>query len=465
MSEGHDAQPEYLASSPDKEPAERTEVAEEAATQARLDARNRAQATDQAAGTEPAAAQPSTFAARFLRALWSANTVTVTVLAIALAMVLGAILIIVSDANVRRTYSYFFTRPSDALTASWNKVADAYANLFKGAIVDPEALAGAFNGTVRWERVFYPISETLSYTAPLAFTGLAFAVAFRGGLFNIGVQGQAIMGAIAAGLVGFLLPLPVGVHLLVALLAAALAGGLYGYVPGILKARTGAHEVITTIMLNYVALFFLSWLIVQEGIQAAGRTDAISEAVHPSAELPRLLAPVGQSLRVHLGIVLAVLVVWGVAWLLGRSTFGFELRAVGLNPEASRTAGMNVARTYAMVMAVAGALAGLGGATILLGTAFALTGAVVGSAGFDGLLVGLLGRAKPWGVLLAALLFGALRAGGNQLQVGSGISLELVSVLQALIVVFVAAPALVAAIFRLRPAQAGGLETGMAKGW
>src|SRR5690606_8550461 len=163
-------------------------------------------------------------------------------------------------------------------------------------------------------------------------------------------------------------------------------GGLYGYVPGILKARTGAHEVITTIMLNYVALFFLSWLIVQEGIQAAGRTDAISEAVHPSAELPRLLAPVGQSLRVHLGIVLAVLVVWGVAWLLGRSTFGFELRAVGLNPEASRTAGMNVARTYAMVMAVAGALAGLGGATILLGTAFALTGAVVGSAGFDGLL-------------------------------------------------------------------------------
>src|SRR5690606_38843754 len=192
MSEGHDAQPEYLASSPDKEPAERTEVAEEAATQARLDARNRAQATDQAAGTEPAAAQPSTFAARFLRALWSANTVTVTVLAIALAMVLGAILIIVSDANVRRTYSYFFTRPSDALTASWNKAADAYANLFKGAIVDPEALAGAFNGTVRWERVFYPISETLSYTAPLAFTGLAFAVAFRGGLFNIGVQGQAI---------------------------------------------------------------------------------------------------------------------------------------------------------------------------------------------------------------------------------------------------------------------------------
>jgi simple sugar transport system permease protein len=154
-----------------------------------------------------------------------------------------------------------------------------------------------------------------------------------------------------------------------------------------------------------------------------------------------------------------------MAWLLRRSTFGFELRAVGLNPDASRTAGMSVGSTYVVVMVVAGALAGLGGSMIVMGTAFTLTTAVVGSTGFDGLLVGLLGRAKPWGVFLAALLFGGLQAGGNRMQSFSGISLELVSVLQALIVVFVAAPALVSAIFRLRPARGGGLETGMAKGW
>ncbi len=413
----------------------------------------------------PEGPEPSTFAVRFLRNLWTSNTVTVTILAIALATVIGAILIIVSDPSVRSAYTYFFARPSDALTASWNKVVDAYSNLLEGSIVDPEAIQRAINGQVPWERVFFPISETLAYAAPLAFTGLAFAIAFRGGLFNIGVQGQAIMGAIGTGLAGFLLPLPIGIHVVVALIAGALGGALWGFIPGILKARTGAHEVITTIMLNYVALYFLSWLIIQNGIQYPGRSDAISKPVDDSAKLPRLLEPLGPSLRLHLGIVLAVLAAWAMAWLLKRSTFGFELRAVGLNPAASRTAGMSVASTYVMVMVVSGALAGLGGSMIVMGTAYTLTNAVIGSAGFDGLLVGLLGRAKPWGVLAAALLFGALQAGGNRMQSFSGISLELVGVLQALIVVFVAAPALISAVFRLRPARTGGLETGMAKGW
>jgi ABC-type uncharacterized transport system permease subunit len=409
--------------------------------------------------------EPRTFAGRFLRNLWSANAVTVSALAIVLALLVGAILVIVSDPIVRSKYSYFFARPADALEASWDKVSVAYSNLFKGSIVDSVAVRGAIDGTLPWDRVFFPISETLTYAAPLAFTGLAFAVALRGGLFNIGVQGQAIMGAVGAALAGFLLPLPVGLHLVVAVLAGALGGAVWGYVPGILKARTGAHEVITTIMLNYVALFFLSWLIIQKGVQDVGRTDAISRPVDASARLTRLLDWVGPSLRVHLGIVFAALTAWGVAWLLRRSTFGFELRAVGLNPEASRTAGIGVATTYTLVMVVAGALAGLGGATVVLGTALTLTPAVAGSVGFDGLLVGLLGRARPWGVFLAALLFGALQAGGNRMQSYSGISLELVGVLQALIVIFVAAPALVSAVFRLRPARAGALAPGTMKGW
>ena len=185
-----------------------------------------------------------------------------------------------------------------------------------------------------------------------------------------------------------------------------------------------------------------------------------------SARLPRLLEWIGPSLRVDLGIVLAVLAVVAVAWVLRRATFGFELRAVGLSPRAARVAGMSVTGTYVLVMAVASALAGLGGAAIVLGPALALTTAVIGTAGFDGILVGLLGRARPWGVFAAALLFGGLQAGGNRMQVAAGTSLELTQVIQALIVIFVAAPALVKAIFALRAARARGIavaETG--RGW
>ncbi|MEO3743905.1 ABC transporter permease [Plantactinospora sp. B5E13] len=399
----------------------------------------------------------------FVRNLWSANTVTVTVLAIVLAMVIGAILIIISDPDVLHTFSYFTARPSDALNASWAVVSDAYANLFKGAIVDPAAVTGWINGTNGWQPVFAPISETLTYTAPLVFTGLAVSLAFRGGLFNIGAQGQATIGVILAALAGFLLPLPPVVHLVVALVAGALGGAVWGFASGFLKARTGAHEVITTIMLNYVATYFLAWIIMQHGVHAPDRTDAISRSVDGSAQLPRLL---GGDLRVHLGIVLAVGATWAISWLLNRSTFGFELRAVGANPEAARTAGISVAKTYVLVMVIAGALSGLGGANMVLGsTATALTPLVVAQIGFDGILVALLGRVKPWGVALAALLFGALQAGGNRMQSYASVSLELVTVLQALIVIFIAAPALVKAIFGLRAARAARLQTSMAKGW
>jgi general nucleoside transport system permease protein len=411
-------------------------------------------------------APPPTFAVRFLQQLWSANTVTVTVLAIVLALVVGAILIIISDPAVRATYGYFFARPTDALTTSWAAVYDAYLNLFRGAVVDVRVVGRVVDGELPVSRAFGPISETLSYATPLVFTGLAFALAFRGGLFNIGVQGQAILGAIGAALAGFLLPLPVALHLVVAVLAGALLGAAWGFVPGFLKASTGAHEVIVTIMLNWVGLFFLSWLIIQSWVSDPARADAISQRVDRSARLPRLLDWIGPGLRVDLGIVLALLAVFAVAWLLKRATFGFELRAVGLSPDAARVAGMSVTTTYVLVMVVAGALAGLGGMAVVLGPALALTPQVIGTVGFDGILVGLLGRARPWGVFAAALLFGALQAGGNRMQVAAGVSLELVQVIQALIVIFVAAPALVKAVFALRAARAGGIaaaDTG--RGW
>jgi simple sugar transport system permease protein len=387
----------------------------------------------------------------FVRNLWSANTVTVTVLSVVLAMLLGAVLIIVSDREVLATYSYITARPRDALQGSWTLVSEAYANLFKGAIADPVTLTGWVSGSNGWQQAFFPISETLLYAAPLVFTGLSVAIAFRGGLFNIGAQGQTVLGMVVAAAAGFLLPLPPVLHLLVALLGGILGGAAWGFVPGILKARTGAHEVITTIMMNNIAALFLTWLILQDGIQDPNRSDAISRPVDGSARLPHLL---GADLRVHLGILLAVAGTWVVAWLIDRSTFGFELRAVGANADAAKTAGIPVAGTYAVLMVVAGGLAGLGGATQLLGVAYALTPAVAANLGFDGLLVALLGRNRPWGVLLAALLFGALRAGGNRMQSFSSISLELVTVVQALIVIFIAAPAMVKAIFQLRAARA-----------
>ncbi|MDG4833374.1 ABC transporter permease [Solwaraspora sp. WMMD1047] len=435
------------APSPDKDPATGT------------------QTTRAAAADNPAdgSAGGGSFLQHFLHNLWAANTFTVTVLAIVLAMLIGAVLIIVSDPDVLATYGYLTSRPSDAVNSSWTAVSEAYANLFKGAVFDPAAISAWADGSGSWQAVFAPISETLTYTAPLVFTGLSVALAFRGGLFNIGAQGQATIGVILAALAGFLLPLPPVVHLVVAVLAGALGGAIWGFIPGFLKARTGAHEVINTIMLNYVAVYFLAWLVVQQGIQAEGRTDAISRSVDSSAQLPRLL---GDDLRVHAGILLAVAVTWAVGWLLNRSTLGFELRAVGANPDAARTAGISVTRTYVLIMVIAGALAGLGGANMVVGTtAAALTPLVIAQIGFDGILVALLGRVQPWGVLLAALLFGALQAGGNRMQSYAGISLELVTVLQALIVIFIAAPALVKAIFRLRAARAARLQTSLAKGW
>ncbi|GGL91565.1 MULTISPECIES: ABC transporter permease [Micromonospora] len=432
--------------SPDKEPA-----TEERATRSATADTERAEA----ATTAPAPQRGPSLGQAFLANLWAANTFMVTLLSLVLAMLVGAVLMIISDPEVLATYSYITARPSDALNASWTLVSEAYANLFKGAVLDPDA--------VGFQAAMGPISETLTYTAPLVFTGLSVALAFRGGMFNIGAQGQATMGVILAALAGFLLPLPPGLHLLVAVLAGALGGAIWGFVPGILKARTGAHEVINTIMLNYVATYFLVWLIVQNGIQDPNRTDAISRPVDASAQLPRLL---GDNLRVHAGIILAVLATWAVAWLLNRSTLGFELRAVGANPDAARTAGISVTRTYVLIMVFAGILAGLGGSNMVLGsTATALTPLVVAQIGFDGILVALLGRVKPWGVALAALLFGALQAGGNRMQSYAGISLELVTVLQALIVIFIAAPALVKAIFQLRAARAARLQTSLAKGW
>jgi simple sugar transport system permease protein len=286
-------------------------------------------------------------------------------------------------------------------------------------------------------------------------------LAFRAGLFNIGAEGQIILGAIGAAWVGFTLDLPPVVHVVLALLGGVLCGAIWGGIPGFLKARTGAHEVITTIMLNYIARFLVAYLLSTTAFQRPGRTDPISPPVEDNAELPLLL---GDWSRLHTGLLVVLATAAGVWWLLNRSTVGFKLRAVGANPWASRTAGIRTGMTTFVAMALAGGLAGLAGAFQVLGTEKSLTGGISAGIGFDAITVALLGRGNPVGIVLAGTLFGALRAGGVTMQARTGTPIDIVLVVQSLIVLFIAAPPLVRAIFRIRTPGAGGTLQ-VSKGW
>lgn len=383
------------------------------------------------------------------------RTALTPVLALLMALVLGGILIVVTHEEVRESASYFFTRPGDTLSAAWSIVTEAYAALFKGAIFDPETLS---SGSMT--RILRPISETIVYSTPVILTGLAVAVAFRSGLFNIGAQGQMIIGAVLAGWIGFAFSLPAVLHVTFAVIGGIIGGAIYGGIVGLLKARTGAHEVILTIMLNYVALYLLGFLLVTRGFQAPPYNQAKSERIEATAEMPHLL---GGDLRANLGFAIALLAAVGFWWLIERSTIGFRLRAVGSNPAAANTGGISVARAYIVAMVTAGGLAGLAGAAQVLGPSRELTGSIDGGAGFDGITVALLGRAKPVGVVLAGLLFGALRAGAVRMQTEANTPVDLVFVIQALTVLFIAAPPLIHAIFRIRPVAS--LAQVQGKGW
>ncbi len=403
---------------------------------------------------------------RFIEFVTTANPFMMSLLSVVTALIIGAFLIVVGNRDLLNEFSYFFAAPGAVLSDTWSAIWDAYSNLFKGALFDPATISGAISGDNSWAVALHPIAETLTYATPLIFTGLSVAIAFRSGLFNIGAQGQAIIGGILAAVLGFALDLPAVLHIPLVLIGAMVGGGAWGFIPGILKARTGAHEVIVTIMLNYIAGNFLVWIITQKGVHDPNRPDAISKPVHNSALLPKIFGPQDSVLlRTHLGLIIGLLAAAVVAWLIGRSTLGFELRAVGLNPDAARTAGMSVPRTYTAAMVLAGALAGLGGAAEVLGTAHTLTGQVMGTIGFDGITVALLGRTKPWGTVVAAMLFGALHAGGNQMQSFAGVTVDLVTVLQALIVLFIAAPGLIKAVYRLREDPKARFEATLAKGW
>ena len=366
-------------------------------------------------------------------------------LAVFLAVVVGSLMIAVTDEEVRASASYVFARPGDFLQATWDAIWGAYTALFRGAIYNDRV--DDFATQIR------PLTETLKFAGPLIAAGLGVGLAFRASLFNIGGRGQMLLAGAAAGWVSFTFDLPLVIHLPFAILAGMLAGALWAGLAGLLKARTGAHEVIVTIMLNYVGYYLVFFALSRQGLlQAPGSSNPKSAPAAESAILPKIL---GDRFNLHLGFVLALVAVAAVWWLLNRSTLGYRIRAVGENPSAARAAGINVGRTYTVVMLIAGALVGLAGANQVLGTVTSgITTDLDAGIGFDAITVALLGRSRPLGILGAGLLFGAFKAGGFSMQASEGIPVDIVLVVQSLIVLFIAAPPLVRAIFRLPAKEA-----------
>jgi simple sugar transport system permease protein len=379
------------------------------------------------------------------------NKTLLPLFAFLLALFVGGLVIGFTDNKVLAKIS----SPLEFLKILGSTVGNAYLALFQGAIYDPNLAEGKnfFAG-------FYPLSETLVATAPLILCGLSVALAFKSGLFNIGAQGQFIFGAMGASYIGFHYELPMVAHILLAIVVGVVLSALWGGIVGLLKAKTGAHEVIVTIMLNYIAAKFILFVLTTKMFLRPGRLDPIAPPVKESAKLPGLF---GVDYRVNIGIFIALAAAAFIWWLLNRSVIGFRFRAVGANSSAARTAGISVSAAMIATMAISGALAGLGGAIHTLGNQYELTETVAASFGFDAITVALLGRGTPIGVVLASFLFAGLRVGGQTMQANVGVPVEIVLVIQALVVLFIAAPDLVKRIFRLRNLQEASAMA--SKGW
>lgn len=349
---------------------------------------------------------------KFLQAFSSA--MLVPVLAVLTAMLAGAMVILMAGGNPLY----------------------AYLGLFEGA----------FGSAKAW-------SETAVWACPYIFAGLAVALAFKGGLFNIGAEGQLALGAVVAAWVGYALPdmlgisLPAIIHLPLAIILGVLAGALWAAIPGALKAYTGGHEVINTIMMNYIALNMVSFLLngpMKD--KSPNNVVARTPEIAAGARIPAIF----EGFRIHWGFVLALAVAAVVWWLLWKTTIGFEIRTVGANPDAAKYAGINVKRTIILTMALSGFLAGLAGVVEVTGLNYRHELGFSVGYGFDAIAIALLGKTHPLGVVLAAILFAGMRNGGTRMQFLTQIPVDVISVIQALILLFVAADAIIRYMYRIR---------------
>jgi simple sugar transport system permease protein len=367
----------------------------------------------------------------------------VPVLAVVTGLILGGVVMLATGAN-----------PIEAYTA-----------LFAGAFGTPSSILSgiqsysATGDNTELVKSFYPFTESLVAATPYMFAGLSVALGFRAGLFNIGAEGQFFIGALCSAFVGYSIKgLPMIIHLPLAIGAGALGGAIWGMIPGYLKARFGAHEVVNTMMMNWIAFRLSDWLLT--GPMQASNFRPVTPNVQASAELPRFFE---DPLRFNLGFFLAVLLAYLVYWFLFKTTLGFEVRSVGANPDAAKYAGMNIIKNFVLVMSLAGALAGLAGAAQVLGVDHWVGQGFSAGYGYDAIAIALLGKSHPFGVVLAALLFGFLRSGATNMQSIAGIPIDIISIIQGLVIVFIAAPAIIRWAYRIKSLKVE--EIVLTRGW
>jgi len=382
-----------------------------------------------------------------------ANMALVLVLALFVGLVIGAIMIIVTTPALVHSWATFFSHPGKTISENFNTVWYAYEWLFQGSLFDFHAMRVLIDlpDKANLATALGPISLTLQDATPLIVAGLGLAIGFRSNIFDIGGQGQVIAGGLVAGLIGFSLNLTPIFQVSLELIGAVLAGALLASLAGVLKAYTGAHEVIVTMMSNYIMILLMGYLLITNLFARPGVKDGASKAVTKSGQLPFFFSHLNSSLLVNVGFLIALAMVFGVQWFFDRSKTGFELLMVGQNGEAARTAGINAKRTTIIILCLAGGLCGLAGMLELTGVDHFLSPNFGGSYGFDAITVALLGRNRPWGVFFGAIFFGAMYAGGEAMQAftPTNIQYSLAQVIQAVVVFGVATPALIVEVFRL----------------
>ena len=393
------------------------------------------------------------------------QSLLVPVLAVFTGLVIGGIVIAVTDAGVAEAFKNFSADPGGAFKAAWAAVATAYGALYYGSLGSPrEIMEGlrvyqSSGDNAALLKAIYPFTESLVTATPYIFAGLSVALGFRCGLFNIGAEGQFLMGALGSAFIGYSIEgLPWFIHLPLAILGGALAGAIWGAIPGYLKAKFGAHEVVNTIMMNWIAFRLSDWLLT--GPMMASGFRPVTPSIQKAAELPRFFP---DPLRFNWGFVLALVVAYLVYWFLFKTTLGFEIRTVGANPDGAKYAGMSVVRNFVLVMTLSGALAGLAGAAQVLGVDHWVGQGFSAGYGFDAIALALLGKSHPLGVVLAAIVFGVLRSGATSMQSMAGIPIDIISIIQGLVIIFVAAPIIIRWLFRIRVKSTD--ETVLTRGW
>ena len=376
----------------------------------------------------------------------SSSSLTIIILAIFTGFLLGGIL---AAATTPEIYTAFDKSFGEGIRESLQLIWETYSSLLVGSFGNPSKMIASLSSgdSKAIQSAFKPFLESLVTTTPYIFTGVAVALGFQAGVFNIGAEGQLYMGAIMAAWAGWTFKgLPPIVHVPLALSVGVLVGALWGFIPGWLKAKTGAHEVINTIMMNYIAFNFSEYLI--RGPFEDPNTPFKTRLIEESAHLYRFFE--GTSLRFHIGFFIAIAVAVLIWYILYKTTWGFEFRSVGLNPFASKYAGINSSLVTIISLSASGGIAGLAGAVEMLGVNFRQTQALSTGYGFDAIAVALLANNHPLVCIITAMLFGFMRHGSRVMQINTGIPIDIISILQAFIIFFIAAPAIIRTIYRLK---------------